>query len=65
MFSGRAAVSKVSLCLQGEMQTVRGNPHFLFAVLQLSTCSICRAQTIYISCINNIHIQAVIHNDVF
>lgn len=63
-FSGSTAVSKVSLCLQCEIQAVRGNSGFLFAVLQLNTCSSYCAQAIYVSCINNIHTQAVTHSDV-
>ena len=50
-FSGSTAVSKVSLRLQCDIETARGNRGFLFAVLQLNTCSIYCAQTIYVSCI--------------
>lgn len=64
-FSGSTAVSKASLCLQCEVQAVRVNSGFVFVVLQLNTCSVYCAQTIYMSCIKNIHTQALIHNDVF
>lgn len=59
-FSGSTAVSKVSLCLQCEIETIRGNPGFLFAVLQLNACSIYCAQTIYMSCIKK-HIQRLLY----
>lgn len=61
-FSGSMAVSKVCLCLQCEIQTVRDAPGFYFAALQLNTRSIYCALIIYTSCIKNmLYIHRLLH----